>query len=60
MTDEFELFSWPCGGCGEITTVRHYLQRGGVMVHDVDAAYREAIGLDEAEPTPPESNAWGE
>ena len=48
--------SWRCGACGEMTTVRHFLQRGGVMVHDVEAAYREAVGLDEPEPTRPGQN----
>ena len=48
--------TWECGSCGERTTVRHFLQRGGVMVHDPDAAWREAAGLDEHEPLPPGTN----
>jgi hypothetical protein len=50
------LITWDCGACGHETTVRHFLQRGGVIVHDPDAALREAAGLDEPEPTPPEAN----
>ena len=46
---------WECGTCGERTAVRHYLQRGGVIVHDVEAAWREAAGLDEPEPDLPGS-----
>lgn len=49
--------AWECGGCGEITSVRHWLQRNGVMAHDPDAAFREAIGLDEPEPLPEGANA---
>jgi hypothetical protein len=41
--------SWTCA-CGEETTVSHWLQRGGVMVHDPEAAYRQVVGLDEREP----------
>jgi hypothetical protein len=48
--------TWTCGGCGQETSVRHFLQRDGVMVHDPEAAYREAAGLDEPEPTPPDAN----
>lgn len=40
---------WECGGCGEVTGVRHWLKRDGVMAHDPDAAFREAAGLDEPE-----------
>lgn len=47
---------WVCGGCGRETTVRHFLQREGVIVHDPDSAYREAIGLDDPEPTPTKAN----
>jgi hypothetical protein len=46
---------WQCA-CGEFTTVRHYLQRDGVLVHDPDAAYREAAGLAPREPAPPTVN----
>lgn len=47
---------WECPVCGEVTSVRHYLQRDGVMVHDPDAAFREAVGLDAPEPLPEASN----
>lgn len=47
---------WECGGCGQVTSVRHWLQREGVMVHDPDAAFREAAGLDEPEPSPAETD----
>lgn len=47
---------WTCGACGGETSVRHFLRRGGVTVHDVEAAYREAIGLDDPEPSPPGAN----
>jgi hypothetical protein len=47
---------WTCGGCGELTTVRHWLQRGGVMAHDPEAAMREAAGLDAPEPLPADCN----
>jgi hypothetical protein len=47
---------WECGTCHEMVTVRHYLQRDGVMVHDPEAAYAEAAGLVEPEPMRPEQN----
>lgn len=47
-----EIDVWECGGCGELTSVRHWLQRDGVMAHDPDAAFREAAGLDKQEPLP--------
>jgi hypothetical protein len=46
---------WQCA-CGEFTTVRHYIQRDGVLVHDPDAAYREAAGLVAPEPAAPVTN----
>lgn len=42
---------WRCGNCGVWTSVRHFLQRGGIIVHDPEAAYREVAGLDQPEPT---------
>lgn len=44
------LIRWACGNCGQMTTVRHFLARGGVIVHDPDAAMREVAGLDDPEP----------
>lgn len=46
------LEEWECGHCHKMTNVRHFLQRGGVMVHDPDAAFREVVGLDQSEPDP--------
>lgn len=51
--------SWTCGTCGEEVTVRHYLARDGVIVHDPEAAYREAAGLDEPEAAPPGTDQAG-
>lgn len=57
MTEEYDrdgnLTRWTCGDCGELVSVRHYLQRGGVIVHDPEAALLEASGLVEPERTPP-------
>jgi hypothetical protein len=55
---EGNLVRWPCRECGgAMIAVRHYLQRGGVMVHDPDAAMLEAAGL--TEPEPPSVHANG-
>lgn len=51
-----DVVEWLCGYCRKSTSVTHFLQRDGVMVHDPQAAYRVAAGLDEEEPLPPGSN----
>jgi hypothetical protein len=47
---------WVCGSCLQLTSIRHFLQRDGVIVHDPDAAYREVVGLDPPEPMNPDAN----
>lgn len=51
---------WECGHCHQETSVTHFLQRGGVMIHDPEAAYREQAGLDKPEEQPPGTNGVGE
>lgn len=53
---EGNLVSWTCGACGEHVSVRHFLTRDGVTVHDPEAAMLEAAGLTEPEPMRPDAN----
>lgn len=58
--DHTELdHEWLCPTCGELTTVRHYLGRDGVVVHDPESAYMEAAGLVEPEPSPEGTDTCG-